>query len=292
MTNLTKPLPEKWELNKLLLPAKQYKYFDRWQQHPFQANSHEHSAVNAWWLAECALLAYETEAVVKNTLKDVEQFSKEGDLNFQWLNNESTQGFILEADDFILLSVRGTEFYSYQDITKDPMKIFSIVKDLRADAKLNLRPLPDQGNNDIQVVQGFYTEFNNIRIQVENFIASANKPIWLTGHSLGACIVTLMAFYQGQKKIAGIYTYGSPCIGNQNFANEFNRRELNRLCFRYVNGNDLVAKALPFWRTLFGFPKFKHVGIEKKLASRWMFLNRFMPLDMVDHAPIYYALKC
>lgn len=243
------------------------------------------------------MLAYEHEDAVKEALSAVEKFTKKGKLHWQWLNSGSTQGFILEADGFILLSVRGTGFYSFCDVTDDPSKVLGVVEDLRADAKLELVLLPDEDNKEIKVAQGFYNEFSNIRQQVEKFIASSDlldgreKPVWLTGHSLGACIVTLIAYYR-EKKIAGLYTFGSPCVGNQKFAEEFNKRELNQLCYRYVNGNDLVANDLPLWRSFFVFPKFKHVGIKKRLASRWMLFSLFTPLDMADHAPIYYALKC
>lgn len=292
MTSLTKPLPDKWELDKLVLPAKQYKYFDQWQQYPFHTDSRVHSAVNAWWMAECALLAYEEEKVVKNTLKQVKPFTKEGQLHLVWLNQGSTQGFMLEADKFILLAVRGTEFYSFSDITKNPMRVLGVVKDLLSDAQLTLKPPGNQTDGDFLVAEGFFKAFSSIRPKVEEFIVPVDKPVWLTGHSLGAAITTLAAFNYGSKKIAGLYTFGSPCVGDQNFADEFDQRGLNQICYRYVNGNDLVAKGLPFWRDRFGFPKFQHVGIMKTLPSKRNFLDRFIPLDMADHAPIYYALKC
>ena len=292
MTNLTKPLPGKWELDKLVLPAKDYKYFEHWEQYPFQAGSRDHSDINAWWMAECALLAYDEEAVVKDTLQDVKTFTKDDELHLEWINQGSTQGFMLEADEFFLLAVRGTEFYSFSDITKNPMKILGVVKDLLADAQLTLKPLKDQADSDFQVVEGFLNEFEKIHDQVRTFIDASDKPVWLTGHSLGAAVVTLTAFNYGLEKINGLYTFGSPCVGDQDFANKFDQKKLNQICFRYANGNDLVAKGLPFWRDRFGLPKFQHVGVVKTLASRRNFFSRFLPLDMADHAPIYYALKC
>jgi hypothetical protein len=283
MPNLPKSLPAKWKLNELLLPAKQYTYFEQWKQNPFEAGSKVHSAVNAWWMAECALLAYDEKSVVENTLQDVETFTKEGQLNLQWLDKGSTQGFILEADKYVLLAVRGTEFYSLSDIIKDPMKMLGVGKDLLADAQFTLESLRGPVDADIRAAKGFLNEFNKIRPEVDKFIDSIDKPVWLTGHSLGAAIVTLAAFYYGEEKIAGLYTYGSPRVGNQNFADEFDRRRLKAISFRYVNGDDLVAK---------GLPGFQHVGIEKTLPSKRNFLSRIFPLNMTDHAPIYYALKC
>ena len=292
MTSLTKSLPDKWNIDELLLPAKHYKYFEQWQLHPFQPDSRDHSDVNAWWMAECALLTYDEQQVIKDTLQDVKTFTKDGQLHLQWIDQGSTQGFMLEADKFILVAVRGTEFYSFRNITKNPMKILGVVKDLLAIAQLTLKLPRNQADGDFHLVEGFFNEFSSIRPQVERFITSVDKPVWLTGHSLGAAIVTLQAFYSGLEKITGLYTFGSPCVGDQDFADEFDQRGLNQICFRYVNGNDLVAKGLPFFRGLFAYPKFGHVGIEKKQSSGRGFFNRFIFLDMADHAPIYYALKC
>lgn len=61
MTNLIEQLPEKWELDKLLLPANSYKYFSRRKEYEFQDAAGGHSAVNAWWLAECLCLLMSTK---------------------------------------------------------------------------------------------------------------------------------------------------------------------------------------------------------------------------------------
>ena len=286
MNEFGKPklIPAKWEINKLLLPAKKYKYFDQWEKIPFEADSKDHSAINAWWMADCAMLVYDKKEVVENTLQNVKTFTKEGELDLQWLDNGSTQGFILEADAFILLTVRGTEFYSFSEIIKDPMKkMLGVGKDLLADAQFTLESLRGTEGAGFRAAKGFIKEFNNIRPEVDKFIDSTDKPVWLTGHSLGAAIVTLAAFYYGVEKKVRLYTYGSPCVGDQSFADEFNRRGLKESSFRYVNGDDLVAK---------GIPGLQHVGFKKKLSSSKFFLNRIFPLNMADHAPIYYALKC
>jgi len=291
--SLMKPLPEKWDINQLLLPAKNHRYFEHWQQHPFQPKSSSHSDVNAWWMAECALLAYEEQNVIENRLKGVETFTKDGQLHLEWINQGSTQGFMLEADDFILLVVRGTEFYSFSEITKNPKKIWGVVEDLLVDAKLTLVQPRDQGAGHYMLAEGFFNEFDSIQPQLKKFFTTTDKPIWLTGHSLGGAIATLATFYCSLEKTGGLYTFGSPCVGDQDFAKAFNQKGLNPICFRYTNGKDLVAKGLTFWRGIFFLrPRFRHIGNEKKLRSKQVFFDYFLPLDMADHAPIYYALKC
>ncbi len=291
MASLKKPLPEKWRLNELLVPAEGYRYFEHWRQHPFQPQSRGHSAVNAWWLAELAMLADDEQPAVENALSNVEPFTLDGQLRLEWIDDGSTQGFMLEAGAFVLLAVRGTEFYRPSDVGKSPLKIMRVARDLKVDARLILAPPEDQEDGDFKVEKGFYNEFKRIRTQLENFLFAPGKPVWLTGHSLGGAITTLAAFQYGLDKISGLYTFGSPCVGDQDFADAFDRKGLNRVSFRYVNGNDLVAKGLPFWRDRLGFPKYQHVGIVRTLPSSRNYLSRFIPLDIIDHAPIYYALK-
>lgn len=81
------------------------------------------------------------------------------------------------------------------------------------------------------------------------------KPLWITGHSLGAAMATLASFRLAGDgyKIRGVYTYGSPRVGDRVF------RSFYRLAnYRFVNHNDLVPH-LPFrWC-------YKHVGHLKLL---------------------------
>jgi hypothetical protein len=83
------------------------------------------------------------------------------------------------------------------------------------------------------------------------------KPkFWVTGHSLGAAIATL--FYArmlksedvtGRVELVGAYTFGSPRVGNFDFAQEFEsftnadlKRRRRRKLWRVVNGLDLIPR--------------------------------------------------
>lgn len=79
-------------LSELLLPARKYPYFEQWKQFPFEAKAREHSRINAWWLAECALLAYETHKDIESILKrrevdcfDLESFHPWSNADTDWM---------------------------------------------------------------------------------------------------------------------------------------------------------------------------------------------------------------
>jgi hypothetical protein len=66
----------------------------------------------------------------------------------------------------------------------------------------------------------------------------AGRPVWFTGHSLGAALATLAAHRCATT--AGIYTFGSPRVADQGFASNFNNRFAGK-SFRIVNGTDVVT---------------------------------------------------
>ncbi len=82
-------------------------------------------------------------------------------------------------------------------------------------------------------------------------------PIWVTGHSLGGAMATLVAHRLSVEgfPVRAVYTYGSPRPGDRNF------RDAYRLPnYRFVNDNDLVPHLPLRWC-------YRHVG-QLKLLTR------------------------
>lgn len=287
-------------LSELLLPARKYPYFEQWKQFPFEAKAREHSRINAWWLAECALLAYETHKDIESILKrrEVDCFDLE---SFHPCSNADTglDGFSIQGDDFALLVFRGTEFYRPEDILKDIRKLQSSAKDLRQDTKLRLKTYEGPPRFEVPVVCGFYQPLQSIWPELKSWIESIppSKSFWLTGHSLGGAMATLLAF-QYPERVAGVYTFGCPCPGGADFAREFNKRRLDTRTFRYVHGEDLVAYGLekvsdgPRSKDSLYQPvgKLEMVGTESPRNLLERALNRLLLGALTDHAPLYYAI--
>lgn len=91
------------------------------------------------------------------------------------------------------------------------------------------------------------TTQQNVSQQIVNYIQEHPdvKKYSITGHSLGGALSTVSAIHIaklfGPQKIKCIYTYASPKVGNQTFANEYNNL-LEKKTFRIANTKDIVPK--------------------------------------------------
>jgi hypothetical protein len=78
---------------------------------------------------------------------------------------------------------------------------------------------------------------------VEAEMKKKERPLWITGHSLGGALA-LFAGWLFQRKMISvhqIYTFGAPMIGNEEAAKAFDRELANKI-FRYINSPDPVPK--------------------------------------------------
>lgn len=276
--------------------AGSYQYFSQEDNHfLFEANAPQPSPVNAWLMAECSLLVYEEPAFIKDVFGKMAVF---GQHSFHWLESDAEQagrgtaGLLIEGNDFVIIAFRGTEFYRLGDIRSNLSKLRSVWLDLLTDLKIKPKTYTKISPYfDTAIHSGFYEALKSIWPSVINKLdRMGNKPIWLTGHSLGAALATLTA-YQFPERLAGLYTFGSPCVGTSKFVSSYKNKRLNQKTFRYVHGNDAVNQALV------GFVGYQHVdaveinypGRPKNIIeSLW---NRFIPVDQIDHAPLIYAIQ-
>jgi hypothetical protein len=78
---------------------------------------------------------------------------------------------------------------------------------------------------------------------VEAEMKRSERPLWVTGHSLGGALALLAAWLFQRKFIPvhQIYTYGAPMIGNLLATKAFDQEFAGKI-FRYVNSTDPVPK--------------------------------------------------
>lgn len=76
---------------------------------------------------------------------------------------------------------------------------------------------------------------------VDGAIKAKERPLWITGHSLGGALALLAAWRLQRSFIPvhQVYTFGSPMIGNMAAAEAFQVEFAGKI-FRYVDAEDLV----------------------------------------------------
>jgi predicted lipase len=155
----------------------------------------------------------------------------------------NTQAYLATNDEHIVVAFRGTE---------SPTSIDGL-KDWLLNDALNLLILPegDLGTDFVaagvgaRFHQGFMKALADIwdplyeAVQAER--KKSDRPLWLTGHSLGGALAVLAAWRFKRKfvPVHQVYTFGGPMVGNDIAAKAIDR-ELGGRIFRYVNLPDPV----------------------------------------------------
>ncbi|HEX7314834.1 MAG TPA: lipase family protein [Pyrinomonadaceae bacterium] len=248
-------------------PASEYHYFidghgrrcaDRI---PFRPDARKFDLVNAWWLSEAATLVYSGPDIVKSIfretpLKQVEYLNSDG-------GNEC---FVASNNDLAVVAFRGSELtpreggeHDFGNIIKDWVRNVDIrTSNSVAGARVH-RGFAD-GVKELWEVKG-----------LGDLVAGLSpRKVWFTGHSLGGALATAAAAraVSEGRPLDGLYTFGSPRVGDEVFAANLKRMLGDRglAHYRFVNGNDVVTTV-----PLFSKPpvvKFKHVETLKHIDGK------------------------
>lgn len=211
---------------KLIPPDMDYIYFENADNYLFEQNNPEYSPVNAWWLAECSFLAYCHPGFARMAYKLA------GSDGFQFLGATGTECMVSWNSSFVIASFRGTE-----------MKSFSALHEIRTD----LNTIPVSFERGGMVHKGFLNGLDEVwegpeglKVLLENLISEKpDRPLWITGHSLGGALASLCFARISQAK--GLYTYGAPRVGDSEFVSLFEGRSV----WRIENARDPVPLVPP-----------------------------------------------
>jgi len=228
----TKQVPEiTWQ--NIRPPYNWWNFFTDAENHPFRYQATGLDMRNAWWLIEASTLVYSDPEIVEKT------FARVGLPVVRYFNGKSTQCFVASNDDFIIVAFRGMELRMRE---KDP-KAADVIYDFVTVGKVWLVPWKGGG----LVHDGFRKGLDEVwggkkrkglKSYLDELSAQKERPIWFTGHSLGAALATLAADRYG--KARGLYTFGAPRVGNQEFKNHY-----TPVNFRFVNNDDIVTRVPP-----------------------------------------------
>lgn len=192
---------------------------------------------NARTLAAAADTAYYDEA------KGREIFRNEFGMESQLLQAGNTQVYVATNAEHIVAAFRGTEA---------PTSIEGLKDWLLTDAvNLLIRPEGDLGTDFAAagVTARWHAGFmraldeiwNPVFAAVQAARKQADRPFWITGHSLGGALALLAAWRFKRKfvPVHQVYTYGAPMVGNTETAAVIDR-EFGDKIYRYVNQQDPI----------------------------------------------------
>ena len=223
---MQKPLPRQTAraLNPPADVLEPYTFFENAQKHPLVPGDTDLNLRNAWWLADATLLAYSTEAAVKAA------FTKAGiagDVTY-FHGKHSTQAYVISMPESIVLAFRGTQVDDF----------WSSVLDFIVDAQF--LPVPDSHGDLVHA--GFLAALGEVWPRTVAHLRAEQvrkpRPMWITGHSLGAALATLAANLCGDEpslRLQGVYTFGSPRLGDAGFG-----ARIRVPVFRFRNDSDIV----------------------------------------------------
>ncbi|KMJ57705.1 hypothetical protein AB685_12670 [Bacillus sp. LL01] len=185
----------------------------------------------AVFLAECCQIAYDQYFQngifsIPHGFELTKEFKGVSFHTLEWF------GFILENEDAIVVSFRGTQ----TDL------------DWISDAEIFQRPFPYSGSSNLLVHGGFLSVYESMRDELLNSMnkLDPSKTLFVTGHSLGGALATLFSLDCAiNSKFPSIYmyNYGSPRIGDEAFSRVYN--EYVPASIRFVNLADLVPFVPP-----------------------------------------------
>jgi hypothetical protein len=194
---------------------------------------------NAQFLALASELAYLAQD------EGAEAYRSQLGLEARLLSVGNTQAFVGTNNDHIVVAFRGTESPTTIDGLKDWL--------LTDAANLLIQPQGDLGTDFAAAgvaarwhdgfIKALASIWDPLLEAVESERKKNDRPIWITGHSLGGALALLAAWRFKRKfvPIHQIYTFGAPMVGNAETAEAIDREMPDRI-FRYVNNEDPVPK--------------------------------------------------
>ena len=142
-----------------------------------------------------------------------------GFTSVKFFDIEGAQAYVVGNKERITVAFRGTEPTEKSDIFAD------------------LEATHERGFHE-----GFYEEYEKLELKVHGEVAllmgRKKRPVYVTGHSLGAAIASIFCFHYPTAE--ALYTYGCP-----RNATPSKGKELKVPHYRCVNNNDIVPSMPP-----------------------------------------------
>lgn len=205
---------------------------------------------NAWALAQLSNLAYEDDKTIDDTFTAWGMFGAK-----ITSTTNDIRATVSLTDEFILVSFRGT-------ISERDGKID--LNNWKTDADTTQVDLSGYFPMTGHVHQGFIDALMRVWNRVVAAIRGSelNKPVWITGHSLGGALAYLMAgIIRGMVEngghsfpVQGVYTFGQPRVGDKVFCSHAVPNY-----HRVVNNADIITR-IPRFAPRLPLEFYSHTG--------------------------------
>ncbi len=195
-------------------PVADYAYFQGCEA-PFDPKATAYSPVNAWWLAEAASLAYGDVTFIKNRFERSDLLRRQ---SMQWemiTSGDDTAGFVMHNDDVAIAVFRGTRVLGLQDPLTLKASVTPVLRDVITDGRFPLTSF-DPGCVHLGFAEAFQLLSPTLMPRLEQ-LNDGKRSIWFAGHSLGGALATVAAARFGLGRCNGLYTFGSPRVGDAEF---------------------------------------------------------------------------
>lgn len=199
----------------------------------------EHLAVHGHYLARACDLAYHPQEI------GAEMFRSELNLEARLISVDNTQAYVCENAGSIVIAFRGSETPTSLDGFKDWLltnaRNFLVLPEGRIGTDFAAAGVGARFHRGF--MEALSEIWTPLHVAVEEALRRKERPVWVTGHSLGGAIAKLAAWRLHQKFIAvhRICTFGAPMTGNKAAAEAFLREFPGRVV-RYVDHCDMVPK--------------------------------------------------
>jgi pimeloyl-ACP methyl ester carboxylesterase len=173
------------------------------------------------------------------------RFEKELGLSAKLVAVDNVQAYVCENEDAIVVAFRGSE---------NPASLDGLKDWLLTNAN-NFLVLPEGRIGTDFAAAGVGARFHRGFMQaldliweplfaaVDSLVQTKDRPLWVTGHSLGGALALLSAWRLQRNflTVHAVHSFGAPMIGNAAAASAFETEFPGRI-FRFVDSLDLVPK--------------------------------------------------
>lgn len=192
---------------------------------------------NALFLARACNLAYYDEAEAAPGFRD------QLGLDARLISVENTQVYVAQNDKAVVVAYRGSQAPTSLDGFKDWLLTnannYLIIPEGRIGTDFAAAGVGARFHRGF--MEALAAVWEPLLKAVTEAMDAAERPLWITGHSLGGALALLTAWRLNRNFIAvhEVVTFGAPMVGNDAAARAFEREFAGKI-FRYVNLEDPV----------------------------------------------------